>query len=258
MASTNKTTHYDLSQYVSSDKPTYLVDYNGDMNKIDTAINTAKTTADTASTAATNAQTAAESAATTANTAVTNAATADTKATTANNNIGTMANLETTEKSTLVGAINEVNTKANTSEVIDSLSGNETSKAPSVRIVKEKLVGTVLFENAQGSLATNITLSQNISNFDRLEIIAGYDPSHAVTEIDVATLKHSGVECNACIHSPWYSGNDAAGDIYAWYMLNGTLMQYIKSFRKFKYINQSEVVDTTANVYVYKVIGYKN
>ena len=27
-ASTNKTTHYNLSQYVSSDKPTYLVDYN--------------------------------------------------------------------------------------------------------------------------------------------------------------------------------------------------------------------------------------
>ena len=46
MASTNKTTHYELSQYVSSDKPTYLSDYNGDMLKIDTAINTAKTTAD--------------------------------------------------------------------------------------------------------------------------------------------------------------------------------------------------------------------
>ena len=38
MASTNKTTNYDLSQYIGSDKPTYLGDYNSDMSKIDTAI----------------------------------------------------------------------------------------------------------------------------------------------------------------------------------------------------------------------------
>lgn len=38
MSSTNKTTYYDLSQYIGTDKPTYLQDYNGDMSKIDTAI----------------------------------------------------------------------------------------------------------------------------------------------------------------------------------------------------------------------------
>lgn len=36
MSSTNKTQYYDLSQYVGTDKPTYLGDYNGDMLKIDT------------------------------------------------------------------------------------------------------------------------------------------------------------------------------------------------------------------------------
>ena len=35
MASTNKTTNYELSQYVGSDKPSYLGDYNSDMSKID-------------------------------------------------------------------------------------------------------------------------------------------------------------------------------------------------------------------------------
>lgn len=35
MSSTNKTPNYDLSQYVGTDKPTYLGDYNGDMLKID-------------------------------------------------------------------------------------------------------------------------------------------------------------------------------------------------------------------------------
>jgi hypothetical protein len=107
-SSTNKTTHYELSQYVSSDLPTYLVDYNSDMSKIDTGINTAKTTADTASTAATNAQTTAENAQTTANTAVTNAAAAQTSANGALTNIGTLANLDTAVKTSTVAAINEV------------------------------------------------------------------------------------------------------------------------------------------------------
>ena len=35
MSSTNKTTNYSLSQYIGTDKPTYLGDYNGDMLKID-------------------------------------------------------------------------------------------------------------------------------------------------------------------------------------------------------------------------------
>ena len=108
MASTNKTTNLELSQYVSSDKPTYLVDYNSDMAKIDTGVHTAQVTADTASTAATNAQTTAETAQTTANTAVTNAAAAQSSANGALNNIGNLANLTTAEKNTLVGAINEV------------------------------------------------------------------------------------------------------------------------------------------------------
>lgn len=49
MSSTNKTTNYKLSQYIGTDKPTYLGDYNGDMLKID---NQLKKNADSASNAA--------------------------------------------------------------------------------------------------------------------------------------------------------------------------------------------------------------
>ena len=73
MSSTNKTTHYNLSQYVASDKPTYLVDYNADMSAIDSGIYAAKSEADT-------------------NTV----------------SIGTLSSLTTTEKTNLVDAINEV------------------------------------------------------------------------------------------------------------------------------------------------------
>lgn len=106
MASTNKTTHYELSQYVGTDKPTYLTDYNNDMSAIDTGIYNAQTKADSAYTLAGTADGKADTAGTTANSALTSAGTANT-------NIGTMANLTTSEKSSLVGAINEVNGNIN-------------------------------------------------------------------------------------------------------------------------------------------------
>lgn len=49
MSSTNKTTNYNLSQYIGTDKPTYLGDYNSDMLKIDAQL---KANADSASNAA--------------------------------------------------------------------------------------------------------------------------------------------------------------------------------------------------------------
>lgn len=75
-ASSNKTANYDLSQYVDTDKPSYLGDYNSDMEKIDTAIHTNAT--NITATSAT-----AETAKTTADTALSNASDADTKATNA-------------------------------------------------------------------------------------------------------------------------------------------------------------------------------
>lgn len=88
MSSTNKTTHYELSQFLGTDKPAWLNDYNADMSKIDAGINTAQSTATSA----------------------------DGKATTNATSIGTLANLATTEKTNLVGAINEVNTTAGTAQ----------------------------------------------------------------------------------------------------------------------------------------------
>ena len=49
MSSTNKTNYYDLSQYIGTDKPTYLGDYNSDMSKIDAGIHGAADKATTAS-----------------------------------------------------------------------------------------------------------------------------------------------------------------------------------------------------------------
>lgn len=55
MSSTNKTANYQLSQYIGTDKPTYLGDYNSDMSKIDAQM---KANADSASQAISKAGTA--------------------------------------------------------------------------------------------------------------------------------------------------------------------------------------------------------
>lgn len=86
MSSTNKTTNYELSQFVGSDKPAWLADYNTDMGKIDAGM---KANAD-------------------ANTVT------DGKADTNATNIGTLANLNTSVKTDLVSAVNEVYTTAGT------------------------------------------------------------------------------------------------------------------------------------------------
>lgn len=96
MSSTNKTTYYELSQYVGSDKPTYLGDYNSDMLKIDTGLHaaaddasTALSTANAANSAATTASTTASTALSTAQTASDTASQAQTTAETALTNAGT-------------------------------------------------------------------------------------------------------------------------------------------------------------------------
>ena len=105
MASTNKTSNYELSQFLGTDKPAWLSDYNTDMSKIDTQM---KANADAA--------TAAGGTASAASTA-----------------IGTLSNLTTTDKTSVVAAINEVDSHAdtaqNTATSANTLAGQAKNKA---------------------------------------------------------------------------------------------------------------------------------
>ena len=78
MASTNKTTTLDLSQFVGTDKPDWLTDYNEDMEKIDTWATTADSDINAANNNASGARTTAEAASQAANAATASAAQANT------------------------------------------------------------------------------------------------------------------------------------------------------------------------------------
>lgn len=71
MSSTNKTPNLELSQFMANDIPSWLGDYNGDMLKIDTAVQSANATASAASGTATTASNQAQNALNVANSAET-------------------------------------------------------------------------------------------------------------------------------------------------------------------------------------------
>lgn len=134
---TNETENYDLPQFIGTDKPTWLGDFNGAMASIDTAIGTNASditslgtrvttaegvasqassdvstltgTVNTLSGDVTTVTSTANNAQSTATSALNTANTADGKADTNASNIGTLSNLTTTNKTNLVNAINEVN-----------------------------------------------------------------------------------------------------------------------------------------------------
>lgn len=112
MSHTNSTANYNLPQFIGSDTPAWLTDVNGAMSAIDSQM---KTNADSASTA-------------------------NASATTANSNIGTLANLNTTAKTNLVSAVNEVNTGLGTvSGVASSASSTANSAKTAIDVLTEYL-----------------------------------------------------------------------------------------------------------------------
>lgn len=126
MSSTNKTTNYELSQFIGSDKPAWLADYNQDMSKIDTQM---KANSDAANGA-------------------------DGKADANTTSIGTLANLTTTSKINLVSAVNEVNSTATTAQ------NTATSAASGVSTINTKLTLDQIKDNLTvTSSLGNVTLN---------------------------------------------------------------------------------------------------
>lgn len=134
MSSTNKTTNYELSQFIGTDKPAWLADYNSDMSKIDAQM---KVNADAA--------TAAGGSASSANTA-----------------IGTLASLTTTAKTDLVSAINEVDSNADTAQgtanTANTTAGSALLKANANETAIQKI-------NSQFNLSNSTTLTFSGATF---------------------------------------------------------------------------------------------
>lgn len=117
MGSTNKTTNLELSQFLGTDKPSWLNDYNADMLAIDSAVGTNVTDISTAQSRADSAYTLADNTASSVSTLSTQVSSNTTDIATAQGNITTINSLigngtPTTTDQTIIGAINEIHANA--------------------------------------------------------------------------------------------------------------------------------------------------
>lgn len=154
MASTNQTTHYGLSQYIGTDKPTYLTDYNQDMSKIDEGIYSAKE----------------ESAVNT-------------------ESIGVLSNLTTTNKSNLVSAINEVHTESGAiGNLSDLTTENKASVVSAINEVNSKTDTIGSLTDLTTTNKTNVVSAINevdsdIGNLANLETTSKINSVSAINEV---------------------------------------------------------------------------
>lgn len=88
------------------------------------------------------------------------------------------------EEAKVVFEKNTINTKA--SEVINSMSGNQTDLAPSVNTVKKYVNGVVLYEGEETTIENPITLNDDVSNYDEIEIITEKGYSIKSTKVPVS------------------------------------------------------------------------
>lgn len=133
MSHTGSTTNYNLSQFVGTDKPAWLTDYNGDMTAIDAQMKLNSTAATTAGT---------------------NAGTALT-------NIGTLTDLTTSIKTSAVAAINEVDAHADTAQATAN-SASSTASAASASITA--LTAYLGLTNTAQISSANISISAGSIN----------------------------------------------------------------------------------------------
>ena len=212
MASTNKTTNYDLSQYLGTDKPTYLGDYNSDMLKIDTAIknasdsasaastaaSAAQTTADGASTAASNAQTSADAANQAASSASQAAATAQGTANTANTNAQSALANASVNANNITALSNFININTYLDLTVKSTSNAEVT-ANNMKIARNndgslcKIYGRLLVTSPSSGISTIVL---NVANST-----TGLAPESDITIEPAAIIYNSKKTDN-----PYYNG----------------------------------------------------
>ena len=220
-ASTNKTTHYELSQYVGSDKPTYLTDYNQDMSRIDAGIYGAKSKADVneiaigdltnlTTTAKTNLVGAINEVNGEVATNTANISTNTSNISTNSTNIGNLSNLTTASKTNLVSAINEVDANCdsnsssiatNTLAIGDLTSLNTTVKTDLVSAINEVNTKVDAYSTSE-SLTSKVwvdgkpiyrkvivdTTSRNAGNYNIAHGITGIEN---ISRLEVMTWQNS-------------------------------------------------------------------
>ena len=166
--------------------------------------------------------------------------------------IGDLNNLNTTEKSDIIGAINEVNSKT-----IPISQGGTGATTASNAISNLGVSGTVLYSNESGTTGT-ITLSQPYTNFVRIGVYAqGQYDNDAIyneiyTHINYMTLGATSIADTQYNCTVWRT---------AFINFSGTVLSFINNCSSAYNSHQSNVdnryaVSTGDGLKITRVVGY--
>lgn len=251
MSSTNKTTYYELSQYIGTDKPTYLGDYNSDMLAIDTAIHgaaenasTAVTTANTANATATTASSNASSALSTANSALNTA-----------NSASETAGIASTNAAAALAAASTAETAA----AANTITNLATAYDPTLTYAVGDLV-TYVDEQGSGKLykcivAVSTPEAFNINKWDDVTASEVFSQKSKL----VASYTTDGTESYKDAYTALFNASGGNFDINSEYLLCDDFGTF-KTYKHCLYISDSElrfgdqaVTSTATSFNYYKV-----
>lgn len=144
-----------------------------------------------------------------------------------------------------------------TIEVIDNLKSTSVSDALSAnqgRILNEKMIGVILYNNSSGSYET-ITLNDSIENYDFVEIyyIGKFEDSgdsYCYTKM----YDPSGKRIELMSNTP--KSNTNAINLHALITMSGTSLTWLKNYMT--YVGNGGYTGATVNcIRIVKIIGYK-
>lgn len=217
MAYTNHTTNYELPQYIGTDKPTYLGDFNGAMSTIDGQMKT------------------------NANNIVLNSS-----------KIGVLENLTTTEKTNLVGAINEVKSSSNVGDLSDLTTTDKTSAVSAINEVDGNCdtntlaIGTL--SNLTTTEKTNLVGAINeidgeCGNLSNLTTTEKSNLVGAINEIKSIEDTLNGVVDKLKIHGKYLERNSMSGTAQS---VTANTLTYVSNYSN-EYVNQFTNNEITYN-----------
>lgn len=163
--------------------------------------------------------------------------------------IGDLNNLNTTEKSNIIGAINEINTKT-----IPISQGGTGATTASSAISNLGVSGTVLYSNESGTTGT-ITLSQPYTNFVRIGVYAQgqYDNDSMYNEM-CTSINYMTIGCT--------SFNDSNYNMLVWRLsyitFSGNTISFLTNGAASFYVGSGHYLEsvTTDGLKITRVVGY--
>lgn len=163
--------------------------------------------------------------------------------------IGDLNNLNTTEKSNIIGAINEINTKT-----IPISQGGTGATTSSSAISKLGVSGTVLYSNESGTTGT-ITLSKPYTNFSRIGVYAKgqYDNDSIYNEMRTS-ISYMTLGCT--------SFNNSNYDMLVWRLayitFSGNTISFLTNGAASFFVGSGHYLEsaTTDGLKITRVVGY--